>query len=76
MINLKSRIAVIILSIFWGLGLSCIFRKVCKGRGCIQYRAPSLNYVKNNTFKYNDKCYAYTAKTINCSGDNIISNSD
>ena len=73
MINLKNKYAIIILSIFWGLGLSCIFRKVCKGRNCIQYRPPSLNYMKNNTFKYNDKCYAYTPKVVTCKGENIIS---
>jgi len=76
MINLKNRHVIILLSIFWGLGLSCLFKKVCKGRNCIQYRAPPLNYVKNNTFKYNDKCYSYTPKVVSCEGKKTITNED
>ena len=40
---LNSHMGRILLSIVWGFGLSCIFRKVCKGRNCIIYKAPNNN---------------------------------
>ena len=72
MINLKSRNAVIIISILWGIGLSCLFKKVCVGRQCIEYRAPPSDYIKKNTFRYNDKCYKYTPKVVECKGNDVI----
>ena len=39
----KTKESKIILSIVWGLGLSCLFRKACKGRKCIVYSAPNPN---------------------------------
>ena len=38
---LKTPAGKIAVSILWGLGLACIFRKACKGRDCIVFKAPS-----------------------------------
>lgn len=56
----------IIVSIIWGLGLSCLFRRVCKGRNCIIYRAPNPMYIKGNVYKHNKKCYNYKTENVNC----------
>ena len=69
---LKSNNANIIFSIIWGLGLASLFRRVCKGRECIVYRAPSLNSIKGKTFGFNNKCYNYIPRLVKCQGKNII----
>lgn len=69
---LKSPDVKIILSIIWGLGLASLFRKVCKGRACIIYKAPSPEYIKGKTFAFNDKCYNYVPKLVKCKGKNVV----
>ena len=46
-----------IISMLLGLGLATIFRKVCNERNCIIFRGPPLSKVKEQVFKYNNKCY-------------------
>jgi hypothetical protein len=72
MINiLKSPLGRIIVSILWGLGLACIFRKACKGRDCIVYKAPSPDVIKEKTYMFNDKCYQYSVMPTKCTKDAI-----
>ena len=37
----------IIISIILGLGFATLFRKVCKDRDCIIFKAPNINKIKN-----------------------------
>lgn len=61
----------IIISIIWGLGLAAIFRKVCKGRGCIVIRAPDPAEVKKNIYRFDKKCYKYQPYSVKCTGNTI-----
>ena len=56
----------IILSIILGFGLASLFRQVCKGKNCYVFKAPSLEETKNQTFKYDGKCYSYNQKQVKC----------
>lgn len=56
----------VILSILLGLGLSSLFRKSCKNRNCIVFKAPAIKDIKDKTFEFNNKCYKYTEKNIKC----------
>ena len=49
----------IIFSIILGFGIATLFRKVCKDRNCIVFKAPELNTIVNKTFKFDNKCYKY-----------------
>ena len=69
---LKSRDVKIIFSIIWGLGLSSLFRRVCKGRNCIIYKAPAPTKIQGKTFNFNNKCYNYVPRLVKCTGKNII----
>jgi len=69
---LKSRDVKIVFSIIWGLGLASLFRRVCKGRNCIIYRAPSPETIGGKTFGFNSKCYNYVPRLVKCQGKNII----
>ena len=48
-------------SILLGLGLSSLFRKICKKDDCVIYRAPPHQEIIGNTFEYNNKCYIFEA---------------
>ena len=68
---LEKRETKILISIIWGFGIACLFRKVCKGRDCIIYKAPDPNYVKNNIWKFNNKCYNFNTETVKCRKESI-----
>jgi len=55
-----------LISIVLGVGLSCMFRRVCKERNCLVYRAPPLDKIENKIYKYNDKCYNFTHEAQSC----------
>jgi len=56
-----------VISIILGFGLASLFRKVCKDRNCIIFKAPPLDKVTNNTYAYGDKCYTFKEKLTKCS---------
>ena len=56
----------IIISIILGLGLATLFRKVCKDRDCIIFRAPDINKIKNQIFKFEGKCYKFSEEIERC----------
>ena len=62
----SSREGGILISIIWGLGLSALFRKVCKGRSCIIMRGPKPAEMHNKIYKFDNKCYKYTAANTQC----------
>ncbi len=56
----------IVISILLGLGLATIFRKVCKDRKCLVFKAPKLDKVKGQVFKFDGKCYKYREEATKC----------
>ena len=60
-----SDFGVKLLSIILGLGLATLFRKVCKGRNCMVFKAPSMKEVESNTYKKDNKCYHFQAQRLN-----------
>jgi len=56
----------IVMSIVLGLGLATLFRKVCKDRNCMKFEGPSIDKIKGQIFKYNDKCYSYEPTITKC----------
>lgn len=63
---LSTREGKIILSIIWGLGLSALFRRACKGRTCIIIKGPKPADMNNKIYKFDNKCYKYTAVNTQC----------
>ena len=61
-----SNIGKYIISILLGLGLATLFRKVCNDRNCIVFKAPNLNKIKDQIFKFGNKCYKYTESIESC----------
>ena len=63
---LENKLTINFISIIWGLGLSCLFYKICNERDCLIFKAPNIHFIKNNIWKYNNKCYKFETETINC----------
>ena len=65
---LKDRQFVIIISLIWGLGLSCMFRQACKGNNCIVIKAPHPNEIIGKVYREpgGKKCYTYLPETSVC----------
>lgn len=60
------------MSILLGLGLASLFRTVCKGKGCLTFRAPPLNDFKDKIYKDGDKCVKYVPMATKCSSKKKI----
>ena len=58
-----------IISVILGLGLESLFRKACNARNCLVFKAPTLSEIKDNIFKFNNKCFKFREKTVSCSKD-------
>lgn len=61
----------ILMSILLGFGLASLFRKVCKGKECIIFHAPSLDDFKDKIYKSDTgKCFKYKPVATKCSSMN------
>ena len=56
----------ILMSIILGLGLASLFRKVCKGRNCVIQKAPPLDEIDGQVYKFQEKCYKYSSVSVKC----------
>lgn len=64
---LESNTGKIIIAILLGIGLASLFRKACKGKNCLVFRAPEHSNLISGTFKYDKKCYKFKEKSVSCS---------
>ena len=55
-----------IISILLGLGLATLFRRVCKDRNCLIFKAPEITKIENQIFEFDDKCYKFTPEVKRC----------
>jgi hypothetical protein len=62
----QSKLAKIILSILWGLGLASLFRKTCLDRNCIIFRAPDPKDIVDQTFGFEKSCYQFETELTRC----------
>lgn len=56
---LKSPTGKFIVSAIWGIGLACLLKVTLDGKEKVIYRSPSVEYMRKNTFKNGDICYAF-----------------
>ena len=64
----------ILIPVILGFGLASLFRKVCKGRECIVFHAAPMNKIKEQIFKFNNKCYVYDENPVPCRNNKQIVN--
>ncbi len=63
---LYSEFGKYMISIILGLGIATLFRKVCKDRSCLVFKAPSIEKISGQVFKYNNKCYKFNETATSC----------
>ena len=63
-----------IMSVVLGLGLSTLFRKACKERNCIVFKAPAFKEVENKVFGFRNKCYKFKENATQCNSNKKIIN--
>ena len=56
----------VFISILLGLGIATLFRQVCVGDQCLTFNGPVIGDFDNKIYKYNDKCYKYSATAARC----------
>tara|TARA_B100000795_G_C22526293_1_gene333341 strand:+ start:291 stop:530 length:240 start_codon:yes stop_codon:yes gene_type:complete len=63
---LHGRFSKYVISAILGIGLATLFRKACNSRNCLVFKSPSIEKIKNQIFKYNDKCYKFNEQASTC----------
>jgi hypothetical protein len=58
------------ISFILGMGLASLFRKICKDRNCLLFKAPPLEEVTKSTYAYGDKCYTFKETLTKCNPAN------
>ena len=64
---LRTPYGKIVISIILGFGLSTLFRKSCKDKQCIEFKSPPLDKIKDQVYKYDNKCYLFEQHSTSCS---------
>jgi hypothetical protein len=49
-----------------GFGLSTLFRKSCKSKKCLEFKAPPFETIEGGTWKVDDKCYSFKSSPASC----------
>lgn len=57
---------VLLISILLGLGIACLFRKVCTDDHCIDFKGAVITTIHNKVYEHNKKCFTYVAKSVTC----------
>lgn len=58
-----------LISILLGLGLSTIFRKICKDKNCMEFYGVPTERILLKTFQYDGECFQYQPKSARCNAD-------
>jgi hypothetical protein len=62
----------IVVSVLLGLGLAAVFRRACKGDGCVVLRAPDAADVTRYHYKVGEDCFRYTPKVVPCPSSGAV----
>ena len=62
----------IIISIIWGFGIACLFKRVCNGKKCLVIKGPNPNNLKKKIFRFNNNCFKYNTYSVSCKKEGNI----
>jgi hypothetical protein len=70
---INSKTGKIMMSVLLGFGLATFFRAACEGNNCKFIRAPPMEDLDDQTYRFNNKCYKMVKNPVKCSSKtNII----
>jgi hypothetical protein len=55
-----------LMSIILGIGLATFFRVACKGTQCRVIKAPPIEEIDDQIYKFDDKCYKLEKSSVKC----------
>jgi hypothetical protein len=55
-----------IISFILGVGIASLFRKICRDRNCLVFKAPDFDEVTKNVYTYGEKCYSFKKNSVTC----------
>jgi len=55
-----------LMSMLLGLGLASLFRTICKGSKCNIIKAPPMEEIDGQIYKFDGKCYEIQPTPIKC----------
>jgi hypothetical protein len=62
----------IIFSVVVGFAIMSLTIPICKGDDCFIKKAPSIDEMKQNTFKLGSKCYQFKPEIVKCPASGTI----
>ena len=54
------------MSVILGFGLASLFRKACKDRNCLIFKAPDQKEIDKKTYEFDGQCYQFKPKVKRC----------
>jgi len=69
---LKTEKFAVFFSFIVGVSIIALLMPVCKGEECFIKKAPSVNEMKQNTYRIGSKCYQFKPETIDCPSSGVI----
>ncbi len=63
---LNNPIGSLLISALLGFGLAAVFKKVCNDGHCLIVKGPPFEEIDGKTFIFEDKCYQYKPKAVEC----------
>ena len=72
----ESKLGRLIVSVILGLGLATLFRKSCKTKECTIFLAPDIASLKDDIYRYDNKCVKYKEKAVKCDNEHIMVKSE
>jgi len=67
----ESKLGRLLVSVILGLGLATLFRKSCKTKECTIFLAPDISSLKDDIYRYDNKCVKYKEKAVKCDNQHI-----
>jgi hypothetical protein len=69
---LKTEKFAVLFSFIIGFGLVVMMIPVCKGDTCFVKKAPTVEEMKNSTFRIGSKCYQFKSELVDCPSSGVI----
>jgi hypothetical protein len=71
---LQSERGSVLISVIIGFGLATLFRRVCRGKGCVVVKSPPVKDLKKYVYRIDGRCYKYRPYATSCTGTPETSN--
>lgn len=65
----NSKTGKVLMSVLLGFGLATFFRAVCEGNNCKIIRAPPIEELDDQIYKFNNKCYKMIKNPLKCTNN-------